>query len=400
MDTEGSRFLCVFSSARGLGRFSVTPRGSVDRTAVSAAVPLAGRSAFFDGVVSNVIAGLVLSAIQWAWARCCGREERTHGAQRLRDEEEEAAIRERASKGPPAKGPTAYEVECHAEASTWANASASLGWGPCGALLAALVRLVCFHWLQPAVYLAGLASFWAELGFWQRAFACVVAAREAAYLVLMAAVCVVRPAFLLIDVPGGWASKGAHRRDTVVYVAAPELLATLTVFQGMSNMQTLVGFPLWASDVAGVLAIGAALHSGVTPPPLMVGYLVTVVAGVSFFVVQPRRDLNSGLSREPRRDLNPQPSWRSAARPYPPRRSLGTASMATLGRRRRRFPRRPRRSTRLRLGRDRHGKAVVRRVERAQRTERRRFLVPPLVEGYEARGASALVLPPGPVRGM
>ena len=244
---------------------------------VGAVVPLAGRSAFFDGVLSNVIAGLVLSAIQWAWSRCCRAE--TRGAQRLRDEEEEARIKERARDEPPAcKGPTAYEVEMHESASTWANATAALGWGPCGALLAATLRLLLFHWLQPAVFLAGLGAFWADLGFWQAAFALVVAAREVAYLVLMLLVCFVRPAFLLIDVPGGWARKGDHRKRTVAYVAAPEILAAVTVFRGNSSMQTMIALPLWLSDVAGLLAIAAALHSGVTPPPLMVGYVVTVLA--------------------------------------------------------------------------------------------------------------------------
>ena len=229
-----------------------------------------------------MIAGLILSLCQCLYNCVCNRccRDETRDAQRLRDLEEEEAIRQRAQDAR-ARGPTAYEVTYHFDASTWANAVAALGWGPCGALLAALARLLLFHWLQPLVYLAGLAAFWSELGFWQAAFATVVAAREVAYLVLMVAVCFVRPAFLLIDVPAGWARKVNHRTSTVLYVAAPELLAASTVFSGNGALGPWVFFPLWISDVAGVLALAAALHSGVTPPPLMVGYAVTVVAGVA-----------------------------------------------------------------------------------------------------------------------
>ena len=98
---------------------------------------------------------------------------------------------------------------------------------------------------------------------------------------LVLAVCFVRPAFLLIDVPGGWARKGEHRINAVIYMAAPELLAAVTVFGGRNGFGVPIGVALWISDAAGLLALGSALHSGVTPAPLMVGYLVTILAGVT-----------------------------------------------------------------------------------------------------------------------
>ena len=149
---------------------------------VGAVIPLAGRSAFFDSILTGILSTLVINFFQWLGDRCCRAE--TKDAQRLRDIEEEAAIRRRAQEGgggeqaPPRKGPTAQEVVKGDSESTWANAAAALGWGPCGALLAALLRLLLFHWLQPAVYLAGLFAFWADLGFWQAAFAAIVAVRE------------------------------------------------------------------------------------------------------------------------------------------------------------------------------------------------------------------------------
>ena len=67
-------------------------------------------------------------------------------------------------------------------------------------------------------------------------------------------------------------------------MAAPELAAVMTVFKSNESLGPVIFYPLWTSDVAGLLALVAALHSGVAPPPLVVGYVVTVVAGVLPFV--------------------------------------------------------------------------------------------------------------------
>ena len=64
---------------------------------VGGLLPLLGRSSFVEAIVTNVIAGLVLGALQWMWDRCCRRE--TRDAQRLRDVEEEQAIKRRAQEG-------------------------------------------------------------------------------------------------------------------------------------------------------------------------------------------------------------------------------------------------------------------------------------------------------------
>jgi hypothetical protein len=173
-------------------------------------------------------------------------------------------------------------------------------WGTCGALLAALARLVLFHWLQPTVYLLGLAAFWSDLDPWQRAFASVVAAREVAYFGLTVVVCCAHPEFLLIDVPAGWAratyrgdatyrNGEQERANTIVYVAAPEKIALIVIHErakrifGLSfRADALFGqmlIALWISDLAGLGALLAALHSGVTHPPLIVGYIISLLAG-------------------------------------------------------------------------------------------------------------------------
>jgi hypothetical protein len=145
---------------------------------------------------------------------------------------------------------------------------------------------VLFHWLQPTVYLLGLAAFWSDLDPWQRAFASVVAAREVAYFGLTVVVCCAHPEFLLIDVPAGWAratyrgdatyrNGEQERANTIVYVAAPEKIALIVIHERAKRIFGLS----FRADLAGLGALLAALHSGVTHPPLIVGYIISLLAG-------------------------------------------------------------------------------------------------------------------------
>jgi hypothetical protein len=48
--------------------------------------------------------------------------------------------------------------------------------------------------------------YWSQLLVWQQAFACVVAVREATYVVLLLLCCWFNPAFLLVNIPRSMAS--------------------------------------------------------------------------------------------------------------------------------------------------------------------------------------------------
>ena len=101
--------------------------------------------------------------------------------------------------------------------------------------------------------------------------------------------CTVRaPAVFLIDVVASWQGTrgGEGKANAVAYVLAPEkviFLALVSSLPSGGSLYNLVGiayFSTIGTDLCAILAIAAALHSGVAPPALMVGYGMTALAGV------------------------------------------------------------------------------------------------------------------------
>ena len=142
------------------------------------------------------------------------------------------------------------------------------------------------HVLQPGVYLAALYVYWGELGWWQHLFGGIVGVREVLYLAGTVGVAVLQPSFLLVDVVASWKEGPV---GVVMYVLAPEKM----VFAALANSPKIDG-TCWdfvinyigflgtiLTDLCAIGALAAALHSGVTPPALMVGYGMTTLAAVT-----------------------------------------------------------------------------------------------------------------------
>ena len=95
---------------------------------------------------------------------------------------------------------------------SWDDAREALGWTPCKAKTVALLRLVFWHWMQPALYAWTLISFSDQIDRVQLILGLVVMGREALYPVLTLIALYRNPAFLLVNV-------GAHRdTDTRAFV--------------------------------------------------------------------------------------------------------------------------------------------------------------------------------------
>ena len=145
---------------------------------------------------------------------------------------------------------------------------------------------------EPALYCWVFSDAFPALEPVQRVLGCLVAGREALFLVSVLACTWVNPAFLLVDV-------GASVRDETVagtdggygflfmYVVAPEKLLVGALFEGGGlDKQGLVFVAMLGGvllDFCGVAALGAGVGVGNLPPALAVGYSVTAL-GALFLV--------------------------------------------------------------------------------------------------------------------
>ena len=162
------------------------------------------------------------------------------------------------------------------------------GMSDCGALASGALKLLFWHVLQPALYFWVFSDAFPALEPMQRVLGCVVAVREAVYLLSVLACTWVNPAFLLVDV-------GASVRDETgspggymflfMYVVAPEkFVATAQVegggldSNGLMSVAMLVGVLLL--DLCGVAALGAGVGACNLPPALAVGYSVTALGAL------------------------------------------------------------------------------------------------------------------------
>ncbi len=267
---------------------------------------------FFRGVVDAVFGGVseaigfehVKTSIKDATRAClscsscrASQEPAEKGAavsaeeQRRRDEIDEAqttALVPSPASEPRVPGVTIGECcsAAKAENVSWEHTLAKTQRGACRGVVEAAVRFLFWHGLQPGVYLAALYVYWGELGWWQHLFGGIVGVREVLYLAGTVGVAVIQPSFLLVDVVASWKEAPGW---VVMYVLAPEKM----VFQALA-MSPKIADTCWApviggiglagtilTDLCAIGALAAALHSGVTPPALMVGYGMTTLAAVT-----------------------------------------------------------------------------------------------------------------------
>ena len=187
--------------------------------------------------------------------------------------------------------------------STWDEAREARKLTQRQAVSSAAVKLTCWHWSQPIVYLWMLVPyrcFIASLGTWQPRFAAVVAAREVLYLgstLLAAWKC---PVFLLMDPVTAWKeAKGRLERvrRAAMYVLTPHNYTALCLarrfpgwrraFLGLAGIQVL-------ADLSSCLGLAALMEGAIemetqdqssnrTPTAIIIGYVLTASGFLLFF---------------------------------------------------------------------------------------------------------------------
>jgi|EP01047_Picozoa_sp_COSAG01_P005656 hypothetical protein len=187
--------------------------------------------------------------------------------------------------------------------SSWANALEANGQRPLSALAGAAVRLLLWHWLQPALYFAVLGCYWGEIDRWQRRFGVAVAVREAMYFATTLLALRLNPAFLLVDVPASVRNDETYT-FLAMYVLAPEKFVASAVFSNgglgcSGNMGCLSGLGGLLLDFCGVGALVAGLVGGSLPVALAVGYGATALGGLTAIAMVGR--FCAGSSRGPGR---------------------------------------------------------------------------------------------------
>lgn len=200
---------------------------------------------------------------------------------------------------------------------------AKTGLAPRTAVWVAAARLCTWHALQPLTYTVSLLAFWRDLSYWEHACGGVVLLREIAMLVVLPLLCIVQPSALLVDVAassrefdeddfdifddamdgmststvgssaGNWESLSLAISCGLPAVAllslAPEKLIFMWLavkVQGRGHVYAALGLGLFAAlltiiELFAVGALAAGLHEGATPPPLIVGWTTTAVAGIA-----------------------------------------------------------------------------------------------------------------------
>ena len=194
-------------------------------------------------------------------------------------------------------------------AYNWGGCVRELGWSNPAALVIGALRLVLWHWLQPAMYVVALFAYGSELGSAQLTLGQVVAFREATYPLLTLLALRLAPGFLLCTLsrqPGsgeGDPERGGRRFASVLmYVASPEKYVGFCVWHthgGDLDCRRVEGV-LWtaflwamfaltfvllpAADLCGVAALLLGAVQGTLPLPLAVGWAVTAVGALSSFL--------------------------------------------------------------------------------------------------------------------
>ena len=188
---------------------------------------------------------------------------------------------------------------------TWAEARDARGMKQRTALWLGSVKVVFWHWPQPAAYIWLLMSyrcFVAELGPTQQNLAAVVAAREVLYLFSTLLACALCPVYLLLDLRTVWnEAAGPLQKGTrlTMYLLCPHNYVALC----LANR-----FPLWqrvffclagvqvVADLSSGYALAALLAGGIeitdSDPgvpeyagahPLAIGYGITAFGFLFFF---------------------------------------------------------------------------------------------------------------------
>ena len=247
-------------------------------------IPMIGRSSLLQFASDRILLMCVTKVMSPLWNEhkrsqrsMLGGIQQLQGRgeeQRQRGRDEEDSIHRTARwKAPAATGPTADLVRYGGDDATWSAATAALGWGSAGALTLALLRLVMWHWLQPAICLSVIHATWDELDPLQTVLAAAAGLRACLAVLVTLCVCCSRPSFLLVDVRAGWRQGGHARGWSTMYVLAPEMVALFVLGNATRSCRGAMrdaGAFIFAFTALGAgAALLAALGTQDTEPPPM-----------------------------------------------------------------------------------------------------------------------------------
>lgn len=173
----------------------------------------------------------------------------------------------------------------------WLRARLALGYTPVMAICVAILRLVFWHWMQPAMYCLVLYIYSTEISSLQLIFGILVACREVIYVLLTIMALFTNPSFLLVNLSANWDNEIAWShllcnplRYLIIYVTAPEKFVCYCAFRNPTeDKQCSIFFPvvlvlIFLLDVCGVVALIIAIARNETPISLMIGYGFTALA--------------------------------------------------------------------------------------------------------------------------
>ena len=178
-----------------------------------------------------------------------------------------------------------YTVE---KKTDWASARKFSGLKPCTAALVAATKLVFWHWLQPAAYLFALVVYWGEIDTTSRWLGAIVGVREAIYLVSTIVALFVQPAYLLVSTGATLRNDKSGAQNALVLIFMPDKFVMMSLHPLVGHHFT-VAFSLVVLPVLDLVAIAALvvaiLPEEPFPPPLLVGYALTALGGVTFVLL-------------------------------------------------------------------------------------------------------------------
>ena len=185
--------------------------------------------------------------------------------------------------------------------STWAEAQSNLSLTVPAAVARSIGRLLFWHVLQPAAYLAALWTVWYQLDALQTLLGLIVGVRELIYLLATFALAVKNPTFLLLDVVACYRDRDANREciDTngskimngglsfgLMYMCMPEKAVERALFSeagvgaGVGARRPLCVGAGAVFDIIGCAALGYGLSTGKLPMVLAIGYCMTALGGL------------------------------------------------------------------------------------------------------------------------
>jgi len=174
---------------------------------------------------------------------------------------------------------------------SWKQALAKAGLSQSQGVAIAGTKVLLWHWLQPAYYYVALNIYWGDLRPGSRSVGWWVGVREGLYVLVTVLGLFANPAYLLVDLRATvWGTDDGRLRDALIYIFCPEKFVANCVLNATDGALKVTATVCVAAfvllDAVAVLAFFAALLPAEPfPPPLLVGYAVTTIAGVGFFAL-------------------------------------------------------------------------------------------------------------------